>query len=829
MANWAIVIGIDQYWKPQACLRGAVRDALNIREWMVRVDGGAVPPRNLFLLLGRAAGSPQVPPGVQAMNATRADIVTAIEELLVRSRGEGERFFFYFSGHGISVRKDLYEENATVPSDFTDLLTDQALSLRSIQEIFKGTAFRQEFFIVDACRNLPWEEDYRISDYPRPRKPMRPVPPQWVMLATSPGTKAIEINEQGAFTEALLDGLKGDGPAKDWDDDAQEYVLRWDHIFTHVGQVIEQRALPAGEGQIQAPRKTGEHGDEDPELGRFAPEAFPDVTLDVFLEPETVASHAEVVVGHFGGDVQRKSQIDQLPVRFSLKPRPYGIRAIATEYRPERDYYRVDLYEPKQVLIRLVQGRAVMRGEEREAYLTKALGGPPTPGAIEVSTSDDLARLELLDSAGRVLVSEEGSLQRSNLAPGYYRARLVTPEGRQVEELIELLPGETERIHLGAPAAPDTRLFREVLAATGITVSDQNTIEPSEMVGAVATAQLSTLLALAGAMANEAKERPPERSWGEKLQRLHVSALRDFVGQPAVNGIQVLFGIEAEDPAEAAAYLAQAQLRCWKQSDPVPVLQIQPKPLRGPVGLAEYAWATDPGPHWLSIETPGQRSIAFAVTVLSNRAALIVFQRGVDGKMDIYQYLPALVPGEVDRVDPRAGGARFPVIQRSELVQRAYLAGRLEEPGESARMLLYAKCTEPIAGVLGGYIQLRVNPSSELLDVASNNMVRYFGELSDSHVLRAEYLDGQGRAAEAASVFRSALDRGLPVMQEGLAYLLHGVADHGIEHPQVERMRTLYEARVPGLLWTAVPVELLSSYMSVRPQPVTRPSPAVLP
>lgn len=51
MANWAIVIGIDKYWTPSACLSGAVRDALRMREWLLEADGGGVPPANHLLLL----------------------------------------------------------------------------------------------------------------------------------------------------------------------------------------------------------------------------------------------------------------------------------------------------------------------------------------------------------------------------------------------------------------------------------------------------------------------------------------------------------------------------------------------------------------------------------------------------------------------------------------------------------------------------------------------------------------------------------------------------------------------------------------------------------
>ncbi len=792
MANWAIVIGIDKYWNPKYGLAGSVRDAIGVIDWLKRPDGGAVPQRNIKMLLDRGDKSPPAPPGMDLLTPTRDGIIVAIDRILQDSSGQGESFYFYFSGHGISARKDFYEESAILPSDFSELLTDKALSLRSIYELFRRTSFQRQFFIVDACRDLPWDREYRISDYPdSSRQPVRPVPPQFIIYATSSGTKAFQVSERGAFTEALLDALKGSGVAKEWDDDAQNYVVRWDNVFKQVKKAVEDRKIDAGAGAIQSPRQAGEHSDENPVLGQLAPDAVPDVTLEVFLEPETVAPQAEVVVGHVGGEVQRKSRIDQLPVQFFLKPRDYSVRAIAQGFRSQRDYYPIRLYLPRQETIKLDPldtGATFPRGVEAEALLRKLQGGPVTPDSIEVRASDGLARLELVNSAGQLLAKGEGYLFIGNLAPGFYRVRLITPEGQQAEELIELQPGWMRTVQPDAVLVPDTPLFKDVLTTTGMQVSGDNTVEPSEAVGPLSTAQLSTLLALAGGAANE------ETDLGVKLRRLGVSAFKDFVGQPATCGIQVLFGIEANGPSEAEAYLSQTQLRWWKQQDTVPILQVQPRSLLGPAGLAEYAWATSPGPHWLSIGTAGQRPIAFAVTVLPNRLSLLVFHRDVDDNVAIYQYLPALVPGPQDFPDSRRFAVRFPLLQRSELIQRAYLAGRLERPQQNAEDLLYAKWIEPIAGVLGGYILLRVDPTNPLLDIASGNMVRYFGELGDSHVLRAEYLDSQGLRDEA---------------EQGLAYLLAGIARHGIEHPQVDWMQQMYERRVPGLLWTAVPVESL--------------------
>src|SRR5687767_15056994 len=127
MGNWAIVIGVDKYWHSNACLRGAVNDALHMREWLLDPRGGAVSPPNLTLLLAPHGSAP--PPGVIWTEATRDNIILAIEQLLQRSAGVGERFFFHFSGHGLAARINFSNQSAIVPTDFTDILHDKALTV----------------------------------------------------------------------------------------------------------------------------------------------------------------------------------------------------------------------------------------------------------------------------------------------------------------------------------------------------------------------------------------------------------------------------------------------------------------------------------------------------------------------------------------------------------------------------------------------------------------------------------------------------------------------------------------------------------------------------
>ena len=60
VANWAIVVGIDRYWSEGAHLRGAVRDALAVREWLLDPAGGDVPGREPP---ARARARPEQPRG----------------------------------------------------------------------------------------------------------------------------------------------------------------------------------------------------------------------------------------------------------------------------------------------------------------------------------------------------------------------------------------------------------------------------------------------------------------------------------------------------------------------------------------------------------------------------------------------------------------------------------------------------------------------------------------------------------------------------------------------------------------------------------------------
>ena len=199
--RWAIVIGIDEYGDAGMRLSASVSDALKFRDWVLTPDGGGVRGDNLRLLLSRRPDGSGPDPGPAVAEATKDNIVTAINDLVVAAEGqEAERLYFYFAGHGITARVANRDESALVTPGFDALHTDHSLAFRSIAEYFETTAFADQFLFIDACRNMPWDDrEFEIGRWPVPRRRDPGAQPvqQFILYATSPGRIAAEVGWRG--------------------------------------------------------------------------------------------------------------------------------------------------------------------------------------------------------------------------------------------------------------------------------------------------------------------------------------------------------------------------------------------------------------------------------------------------------------------------------------------------------------------------------------------------------------------------------------------------------------------------------------------------------
>jgi hypothetical protein len=809
--NWAVVIGIDSYWTERACLKGAVCDALKMRKWLLDANGGNVPEENLALILSPTAGNESA--GVKAVEATNANVVSSIADLLKRSTGEGERLYFFYAGHGLTARINQRDENALVCSDFTDVLTTNSLALRSLWEFFETVQFQDQFFFVDACRNIPWENvEFEVGRWPLPRKRDPGLPPtqQFILYATSPGLRAQELqeagNERGAFTEVLLDGLRGKSKAKAWSSEKQNYQVRWERLVDYVKKELEDRRLAVGQGLaqdvFQIPQDTGAHGvagrERNPVLAEFPADAFDAERLRILLSPDEVVSVAEVIVlDEAAVPVETKTQLAGLPVEFTLPPRTYALHATAPEYDRAVARPPIELYSECEIPLELGRAAEVEAPPGGNGPATRALDEPAATADLVVRTNDPLAPVEVADATGRVLQVSNGGASLRGLAPGFYRVRLIPPGGAVDEQLVELAPGAEQTVELEASAAsPAVQELVETIAAP---VHDDNTVEVSKSAGPIASPELSTILTLAAgaAIKEDAKD-------AAGLRRLGLGAATEALDPAAETGLYLVLGHDSSDAAEAESYFSGLRLRIWKVGEPVPESFESARVSAGAAGVAEFACSTTSGSYWFSLEPPGGNPMVLALAMLPKRLTLLTIEVQ-PAQTKIFQYLPSLAPDSSSSAD---------VLRRVELLERIMLDGRLDAGYELAGQLLARELNNPLAGCLGAYLYLRLGRTGELNETVKNLTTRFPG-LSDVHVIRGEFEAAAGRAAEAKAAFAQGIEVGVPIFGEGLTRLLEGMRTYEVEHPLARLVAHIFDHHMSGSMWSVwlpgelVPGELL--------------------
>jgi Caspase domain len=771
-------------------LKGAVGDALGMREWLLSERGGNVPTDQLTLLL-----SPRPrhkPKGVVAERATLGNLVEAIDSMLKLSGEEGERLFFFFAGHGLSAVADNREVNALVAEDFTWVQTLNSLTLSSVTEYFETTMFADQFFFIDACRNVPAEtsdgEPLIPGRWGRPRKrnPGQPPVQQFILYATSPGLRAVELpDEGGAFTDALLDGLRGAGSAKVWSPSTGAYDVRWNRLVRYVRAAVRARELPVdagGDGPVyQVPNDTGTRGvvgRDDPVLASLAAEAAEPVPLTIALSPSDAASRASVRVYNELADEVRREQVQQGDtVSFELPPRTYALRAAAPDYGEVKALPPVELYEPRDpVMLKLTRGQSLPREEAAQA-----LGetGTAARGSLAVRSDDPLTSVEVLDSAGVVIAVASGRLHLPAQDRGFYSVRLRLPEGPTESKSIELLAGDVEEL---APPVPEpTAGVVALVRAIGGSVSAQNLVIVSDSVGPMASVQLSTIVVLAAGQALVG-------GGGEPLAKLGLPAL-----EPVPEGSARVLALTVGTGAAPAV-----RVRLWPFSGKVPPDATEPIPTEAAANVTQVAITTSVGQHWLSLEPQGGAPMVCAVTALPDRATILVAEFD-EGRVRFHQYMPAVGGGSSSQ--PRA-------LRRLETAQRLLLSGGLEAAGLIARDLVNAEVPDPLGAPLGGYVLLRLGLARDLLD-PMRRLVKTFPKLSDIHILRGEAEAAAGNLEEARAAFRAANRSGIPVFGEGLTRLIEGGRTYGIKGKYISAAQQVFERHLTGSMWSIwVPDEL---------------------
>ena len=784
VASWALVVGVDRYWSDAASLKGAVRDALSMRDWLLDPAGGNVPPDNLFLVLAPAKESPDPGDKVEWEQGTKANITLAVNNLVQLSGGKGERLFFYYAGHGLTTRVSNRDESALLATDFTEVLTDNSIALRSLWEYFETLQFDDQFFFVDACRNEPpWgDAAFELGRWTLPRSRDPGVPPvqQFILYATSPKLKTVEDREtpgqeHGVFTGALLDGLRGKDAAKAWSWDRRCYEVRWERLVDYVKNRVEGEKRQVAETPsgwlLQVPQDTGSRGvagrERDALLAAFAPSAFERLPLEVLLEPETAYRKADVrVLDGVGTVVASQVGGTGKSVQFTVAPGTYGVRASAPKIGAGFLNAPVELYAKLEKPVKI----GLTPVEESPADVAAEDAGAVDRNAaqpVPVQAADPLSVVEVKDETGSVVTVQQAS-RSLELTPGFYQVRHVGPGADSKARPLVVEPGEKgRRVRLTSAKLPPETL--ELLAKMGGTRRGDNTVE-LDGVGRAAWVQTSTLVAIA-------------------LGR----ALNGGAGDPGALGLRP-YG-RRKDRTGIAVYLVseggrldprKVEVRVWAAGQPVPAQPARVKRLDP--RLLEVVVPAGAGRHWVAVTREGQgRPMIFAPTVLDGRIAALVLHitRGIR----IYQYQPAAAGGP---------DASPETLRKAEYLQRLLLSGRLDGAAEIVTDL--GTTDDPFLGCLCGYVLLRLGDWKGLAAVAER-VVQIAPQLADGFVLRGE----QAAAAEgpaARQAFAEAASAGVPLFAEGLTRLLEGVRKYDLQHPGAAVVRYVFQNHMRGSMWS---------------------------
>ena len=440
----AVVVGCDGYGSANASLAGAVRDALAFWRWVCDPAGGGVTDeRARRLLLSPSEKGAAVPPELTAGPADKASFEIALHEV-VRDAGEArDRLYVYFAGHGFSVDDDFTVQGAIAFADFDRNRTDNSIVVGDLLSELSFSGFAEQILVFDACRNIPFEGRLRAGRISRPFDRVAGVTEQFCALATTALNRTSDgsgaSSEEATFSACLMRALAGEGAAKVWNEDANEYVVRWDQMFEFV-----TTALRGNVGDDRLPRQLGERDVGDPVLARFGPDSFPEINVEVRVHPQDVAT-ASVVV-HDPPEQYEVQWTAPGPATVMLVPRDYIVIGAADGFVPERRRWEVAAYADSVLDVTFAPAqhdRGVHRGPPATPGPT-VFHAPDTALAVSASLADG-TRLEGL-----------GAVVADVTQPTTAITRVVAPNGRDGPVVRQrVLPEQSEDVALTAPVVDD--------------------------------------------------------------------------------------------------------------------------------------------------------------------------------------------------------------------------------------------------------------------------------------------------------------------------------------------------------------------------------------
>jgi len=611
----------------------------------------------------------------------------------------------------------------------------------------------------------------------------------------------------GAFTEVLMQGLAGEEQAKAWSWDRNCYEVRWERLARYVNhQMRAKRYVASSDGPapaegwpIQIPQDAGSRGvadrDRDACLASYGRNRFDDVELTLELQADPPVHEAEVTVLDAIGTpvLVRALRVPNATVTVPLPPRTYAARVVTPDRRVGTVKAPIELYDvlTDKIELRTIDGMPPVVPQS----------GDRPKGTIEVLAQDPLSTAEVRDESGRMIALCQGG-EKLERHPGFYRVRHLRPErpvgderavevgtagvagqapaesDQQAEEetFVLLTGGDHRVVRLGA-RPPDPFVVR--LAETlGGSASRDHHVVPISGGEPIAWAQPSTVLAaaLGAALAGDTSF--------ERLGPDLPSPAR-LGGNTGV----ALYAVAADGRPQTLSGLS---MRLWPTGTGIPA-----KTRRTTLVATEHAVAGAVAPvdaavpHWLSVERGGS-AMVLPLSTQPNRLAMVIAQVNPTG-VTLYQFQPAMA---------RPDSCSALRLRRLEHLQRLLLGGALGGARPLAEALADEASEDPFAGLLAGYVLLRLGLYKALDEIASA-VLEVAPTSSDAFILRGEQKARTGRTAAANLAFADAVNAGIPAFGEGLTRLVEGLRKSGFSHPRGALVRHIFRTHVRGTMWAA--------------------------
>ena len=448
MSDHALVVGCDDYpGLRHGNLRGAVRDALAVRDWLLLPTGGGLDRRDLTLLVSCAGEGAQAAPGEADGPASRRELSRAVRRL-VEGPGGG-RLYVYFAGHGCRTNPvdPLLSRDAILLTDFDpDDAPAGSVGVTALRSQLEMAPFGEIILIVDACRDLPFGNAFTVGPFgfhlPPRAGGQGGAARVYVLQATAPGETAAGAESGGEFrgvvSRALTDGLRGAGAAKVFDDTdrtGRPYQVRWTTLCGYLESSVRG----------QQPRY---YGERDLVLATFPDGSFGPVRLDVEVE-QGAATDADLAqldvkiawpVADDAAEDGEQRRPGPAPVTVDVPPRRHRVvaRAGATSAKTS-----VDVYADDSVRLILKEPPRPVRG---------TYGPGARRSGVDILSDDPASVLQLRDGSGAVRAAGVAWLG-ADLAAGSYTAIAIGPDGTQTRQPADVFPEERTSVMLtGTPA-----------------------------------------------------------------------------------------------------------------------------------------------------------------------------------------------------------------------------------------------------------------------------------------------------------------------------------------------------------------------------------------